>query len=208
MTRPKLEADIDAVRLVIAQAGQSRAVRIVSVLGHTKRCGVTTLAMGLARSFAAARQRVILVDAHRRAPRLHRLSSTKLTPGALEVIDGVKPLAEALRPLEGYSISLLPAGKAKQRQTIYSSTAWRELFTKLAGEADVIVVDAGRVKDPGSVSAAAAADGAVLVVEAGRSPWQSVCHSVDRVRRGGGTVLGVTLTKRRYPIPTLLYGRA
>lgn len=213
MGRQKLEADIDAVRLVIAQAaqnpsGQPSSTRIISVIGHTKRCGVTTMAMGLARSFAAARQSVILVDAHRRSPRLHCMSRVALSPGAMEMMDGASASKDALRPLESYSISLLPAGKPKQRGTTYSTTAWRELLTSLGEEAAVVIVDAGRIKDPGSVSAAAAADGALLVVESGRSPWQSVIHSVERVRRGGGTVLGVTLTKRRYPIPTLLYGRA
>lgn len=208
ISRPKLEADIDALRLVVAQAATGQPVQIVSVIGQTRRCGTSTIAMGLARSFAASRRQVVLVDAHRRAPRLHRMSRVKRSPGALEAMDRVVPAREALKPLEPLSILLLPLGKPRERGATYATVDWRELLTGLGEGGAVVILDAGRVQDAAAVSAAAAADGTVLVVEAGRSPWQSVAHAVERIRRGGGNVLGLTVNKRRYPIPSLLYGRA
>lgn len=50
-------------------------------------------------------------------------------------------------------------------------------------------------------------DGVVLMVQAGKTRWQTVAKLKERITAQNGNILGVVLNKRSYPIPNFIYKR-
>jgi len=85
---------------------------MLSIVGGKGGCGKTTTALGLARAFADAGQRPLVVDADLDMPNLHAVAATDRTPGVGAVADGKSPHRVAHHSEAFPGVDVLPAGKA------------------------------------------------------------------------------------------------
>jgi non-specific protein-tyrosine kinase len=81
-----------------------------------------------------------------------------------------------------------------------------QLF-KLRREFDYVLLDAPPVGNSHSLTLGTLADGAVLVLKAGRTPRPAVRLAVEELESTGIKVLGTVLNQREYPIPDTIYKR-
>jgi len=82
------------------------------------------------------------------------------------------------------------------------------LLTSFRTRFDLILMDSPSLGESSSaVRLSSASDGVVLVVEAGKTRWQVIRNQVREIQVNRGTVLGVVLNKRKYPIPEFIYKR-
>ncbi len=195
--------DLAALQLSIFAAGAARDAGSLCVVGLQAGSGATTIALGFAHTLSSDGRTVILVDADRRTPRLHRVLRLEPTPGVSEVMAGSASADEAIVRAAESGFSLLPCGAAGRRAILLPS-AWTDLFRKLQTPDAFVVVDAGDLGAPGSETVATASDSAILVIEEG-APWQSVESAVARLHRHQAKLLGVVLNKRCYPVPGFIY---
>lgn len=92
--------------------------------------------------------------------------------------------------------------------TVLASPKAKQILDQLRTRFDVIVIDTPPVGASwDAVSLASITDGAVLVVEAGRTRWQAVKASIDQIDEQHGRVFGVVLNKQRHYIPAWIYRR-
>ena len=71
---------------------------------------------------------------------------------------------------------------------------------------DCVLLDCGSIGGVRrTVAASPLSDGIVIVAEAGRVSRKHIDRAGQVVRQAGGTLLGIVLNKRRYPIPAWLY---
>lgn len=178
--------------------GESPERRTVLVTSPGQGEGKTTTASNLALAFAGVDDRIRLIDANLRSPRIHEVFAIDQAPGFGDVVVGAASLAEAEVPYStpGGSISVVPAGNDQVDPTVVmTSPSLRELFKTTAKTVDLTVVD--------GCSLSAATDmltivpqvaGTVLVVRAGHTRSRDVIGAVDDVHRSGGRVLGVVVT--------------
>ena len=140
-------------------------------------------------------QRVLLVDADLRWPRLHLILGTPATPGLTEYLSGeVNELSILQRgPLD--NLFFIPGGKhTTSPAEIIANGRLKELFRCLSPLFDWIIVDsppAMAVSDARVI--AEACDGVVLVVGAGMQPFdvlQKTCQQFSSKR-----LLGVVLNR-------------
>ncbi len=178
---------------------------VVVVTSATRGEGKTATCAGLARSLAVAGRKVVVVDLDLRAPGLHHRFDVDNQVGVVDVVTGRRPLVEAMQLVEppeagrtgSHGFWFLASGPPVGNPTeLLASPATGELLATLAAQADIVLVDAApvlSVADTLVVSRLAA--GALLVVEAGRTPAPDAKAAGAALERNGVRVLGVVLNK-------------
>jgi capsular exopolysaccharide synthesis family protein len=180
-----------------------KVVMIASaVMGEGKTLTASNLALTLSESY---KRSVLLIDADLRRPSLNAVFGMNGTPG----------LAEGLMAADGRKLSIhqvssnltiLPAGKPNNDPMAgLTSVRMRQLIDEARAAFDWVIIDTppvGLLTDASLL--VAMADGAVLVVEAGSTPYDLVKRAVDAI--GASRVLGVVLNRAVVTARTYGYG--
>jgi polysaccharide biosynthesis transport protein len=167
--------------------------------------GKTMVASNLAVSFALDGQRVLLIDADMRRPRVHDVFDLEQEPGLSNVLVGDAKPSEALRKTNTAGLWTLTSGKvAPNPAELLGSRRFKDLLDSLGQCFDLIVVDtppAMVVTD--SLIAARVASGVVFVVGADMTSRYTAQTCIEQFGRGRARMLGavlnrVELEKHRY----------
>jgi capsular exopolysaccharide synthesis family protein len=165
--------------------------------------GKTTTAANLAVVMAQAGKRVILVDSDLRRPSLHKFFEVQNGGGltGLLVNEGLTP-DEALKATGVDGLRLLTSGDLPPNPTeLLASDSMRDLLRRLDELADLIVLDSPPILTVADASILGSiADGAVLVVRAGKTRSEACRRGKEALENSGVKVLGVilnSLSRRR-----------
>jgi Mrp family chromosome partitioning ATPase len=182
-----VQREMTGLRVSLESTLTDRIPRIVFFTASQGGEGTSSVASQFAASLAGdSRVRVLLVDVHGRRPAWS-------APGRP---DG-GPRNLALMPLP-----VMPGDRA------LDANALREVLRSVASGFDWILLDGPPVlESPDAAPLTTAADGVLVVVQAGRTKRPVLARSVDLINRAGGRVLGVVLNRRRLEIPELIYRR-
>ena len=169
--------------------------RIFSVTSPQAGEGVTTIALMIARELARHPERdALLVStaelAQLTADNLHRP----------EEIFAQEPLSGVWR----LSATGKPASPARAWDT--DPRFVREVMQHLRSRFGVVILDSGPLlSSPDLPKLGHLVDGAVMVVEAGRSTRPQIEHALDVLSLAGSDLKGFVLNRRTYPIPERVY---
>jgi Mrp family chromosome partitioning ATPase len=84
----------------------------------------------------------------------------------------------------------------------------QQLITGLHNCYDCVLLDCGSIgASAGLTRLGRLSDGVIVVAEAGRISKKHIDRATQVIAQAGGTLLGVVLNKRRYPIPSWLYNK-
>jgi capsular exopolysaccharide synthesis family protein len=165
--------------------------------------GKSTTAANLALAAADLGQRVLLVDADLRRPRIGSLFGIEDSLGLTDVLIGAMKLEDAVQDLGRTGLEVLPAGSVPPNPNeMLQSQAMADLLDTLHAEYDLVIFDTPPLL---AVSDAAVlgeqAGGVVLVAASGqvrRAQLDSALQSLERV---SARVVGVivTMVPRRGP---------
>ena len=189
--------------LLVAVADLDHPVVVVTSANRGE--GKTATCAGLARSLAVAGRRVVVVDLDLRDPGLHERFGVDNQVGVVDVLTTGHPLAEAMQLVEPPQAGrtdrqgfwFLASGPSVDNPTeLLGSPATAELLDTLAAQADIVLLDAAPVLPVAdTLVVARLATGALLVVEAGRTPAPDAQAARAALERSGVLVLGVVLNK-------------
>lgn len=124
---------------------------------------------------------------------------------SVAVLDG------SLRPLPFAGVPAPDDGASSRRSIVGTPfdakpESLQQLITGLHDCYDCVLLDCGSIGASAGLSRLARlSDGIVIVAEAGRVSRKHIDRAGQVVRQAGGTLLGIVLNKRRYPIPAWLY---
>ena len=100
----------------------------------------------------------------------------------------------------------LPGLRLPEVEMVTGQQDVAEVFAALRDRHDCVLLDCGGLDSSVDLlRLAPAADGIVLVVEAGRAGKEQINRAAQMIAEAQGTLLGFVLNKRRYPIPNWLY---
>jgi capsular exopolysaccharide synthesis family protein len=182
-----------AGRLHLAQAEHGiKVVMIASALpGEGKTLTATNLALTLSESY---QRDVLLIDGDLRRPSMHELFRL---PNVSGLNDGLRSEADRKVPLVHWSdrLTLITAGRPDpDPMKVLVSDKMKRVITEAAAKFDWVIIDTppvGLLTDARLLSAMV--DTAVLVVQAGRTPYADIERAVQAL--GRERIFGVVLNR-------------
>jgi len=175
-------------------SGQERAGTIV-VTSPAVGDGKTVAAVSLSISMAQRGDRVLLIDTHVKRPMLHHIFNLQVSPGLRDVLVKQVELQEAVHKTDIRNLSILPCGQnLLYVSDLLDTEAMSVLLEQSLKQYDVVLLDSSPVV--GSADACALAskcDGAILVVNGGKTQMQSALEAKRLLELGKVKVLGAIL---------------
>ncbi len=173
-------------------------------LGEGKTTTSANLALCLAQD---PQQRVLLIEADLRRPRLAALFGIRAEPGVVDVLTRSATIDEAMVPITGYHMSVLPAGTAERRlPEVLTSSVLRSLVDGLRPRFTRILIDTAPLAMADTQELARIADGVLLVVRAGMTPrpaLETAFHTLERDKIIGFVLNGIDEVAEYYGDSTI-----
>lgn len=171
-------------------------VRSIVVTSANQGEGKSTVAAQLACLLAEAGEPTIIVDADLRRPRVAKLFGIDGALGLTQVMAGSLKLTDALVSTAQPNLTILPAGRIPPNPSeIVGSKRMQSMIAHLA-KTHMVVIDAAPllpVTDGGLVSAIA--DGALLVIQHGKTRKEQVALAARNLDNVNGDLLGFVMNQ-------------
>lgn len=187
------------VRSALTYAGVSERLQRIMVTSTSEREGKSTFSANFALTLAEARSRVLLIDADFRKPRIADLFGVEGAVGLTSVLLGDASFEQARIERKGTTLDLLPAGTIPPNPSeMLASEAMRQLIDAVTPQYDYIIIDSPPILSVADANLTSPlVDGAVLVVDAGRTRQSQLAHAVTSFETAGGRIAGAVLNKAR-----------
>jgi capsular exopolysaccharide synthesis family protein len=159
--------------------------------------GKSIVAANLALALAQAGQRVLLVDADMRRPRVHEIYECVQEPGLSNVLTGNAKLSEALRKSTIPGLWLLAAGHIPPNPAeLLGSRRYLDLIASLDEHFDWAIIDTPPVLAVADSSIAAnEASGVVFVVGSDKTSRQAARAAVEQLAAANAHIVGSVLNR-------------
>jgi capsular exopolysaccharide synthesis family protein len=158
-------------------------------VGDGKTVTSANLALTMAQEF---QHTVALVEADMRRPSLASLFGLPTEPGLVDVLVGAATLDDALVPVPGHNLFVLPAGMAAGRSTeLLASAMMGRVAEALRARFDRVVIDTPPMTLADTHVLTRLADGVLFVVRAGVTPQPALEHALAGIDRD--RVIGIVL---------------
>jgi succinoglycan biosynthesis transport protein ExoP len=187
------------LRTSILFASADRGSKSLLVSSTAPSEGKTFVSCNLAISLAMIGQRVLLIDADMRRPKVHTRFGADRGPGLSDVLVGNVELSAAARPTGRASLDLLPAGTMPPNPPeLLGSAAFEELMTTAMKEYDWVVIDSPPVRAVTDAAVIANRVNAVIFVAgAEMTDVKGAQVALERLASAHARVAGVVLNRVR-----------
>jgi capsular exopolysaccharide synthesis family protein len=156
--------------------------------------GKSSTALALAQNLARLNKSVLLIDSDMRKPTFKSADNKRgLTP----LLTTAEPVSDNVVKTQYDNLWLMPCGPIPPNPAdLLATSRFKEILVEAAEHFDFVVIDGPPVLGLADApSLAAACDGTLMVVEAGRSRTKAIIAAITRVEGSGAHILGVLLTK-------------
>jgi capsular exopolysaccharide synthesis family protein len=187
-----------SLRTSVAFLGVESPFKTLQITSPRMRDGKSTTAVNLAVAMTrAGNQRVLLIDADLRRPRIHKFFGLDNAAGLSTVLLGATSVSAALeRPAALPDLDVLTSGPGHGSMTteLFTSRLFRELLEGAADRYDRIIIDTPplmSVADP--LVVAGVADAVMLVVGAGNTTAGQLRSGLESLHQVGANLIGTVL---------------
>jgi receptor protein-tyrosine kinase len=169
--------------------------RVIMVSSALPSQGKTTLVVNLSLTLADAGQRVVIVEADLRRPKVTAYMGLVSGVGLTNVLTGTADLDEVVQNYDEDGVSVVASGPTPPNPgELLASSNMQALLGKLRGRFDYVLVDAPPLLPVADASGLAAhVDGVLLSVRFGDTRKEQLHQAAVTVERVGGTTLGLVL---------------
>ncbi|MCP3927699.1 MAG: CpsD/CapB family tyrosine-protein kinase [Bacteroidetes bacterium] len=129
-------------------------------------------------------------------------------PGLTEFISSVVTPEKVLHQTVYPNLSLMTFGHSIVERPFMTQKAHIDKFRKITEDFDYVVFDSNRILGSSdSTLISKLFDGVILTVECEKTKWEVVQKALEKMKNIDANVLGLVLSKRKFYIPKVLYGR-
>ncbi len=178
-----------------------RALVVTSALAGE---GKTTTAINLALVLAQSGQRVVLLEADLRRPRVIRYLRLVSGPGLTNVLAGTADLADVIQPFGDGKLSVIGSGPNPPNPSeLLGSVHMKSLLRELRESHDYVIIDAPPLLPVTDAAVLAVhADGAVIIARHGGTKREQLRMAAESLRTIEARLLGTILNM----VPQKRYG--
>ena len=176
---------------------QNQTVRSILITGTASGEGKTTVAANLAQAYAGTGEKVLVIDADLRRPRMGKLFGNNGHMGLSHFLNGVCDFEEIIQETSVPNLHFIGSGPASSKLAeLLASSRMRELMAVLSGRYDHIIVDS----PPFGVFAdvmilATQVDGVILVTALGITHREDIRIFCRKLADVNGCILGSIVNK-------------
>jgi capsular exopolysaccharide synthesis family protein len=193
---PQLTEPFRALRTAIDLAEPDQPLKVILVSSPDIGDGKSSVAVNLALSIAQKDQRVFLIDADLRKPKVHELFNLANDRGLTDLLLARAAFDWKSITKEIRKVTVLTAGDPPPDPAQLLSSEKMELFlSELKELADVIVIDAPPLFVADSMILASKVDGVLLVVRPGHTRRSLAKTSLENIKLVGARVIGIVLNR-------------
>lgn len=158
--------------------------------------GKTTTAVNLALVLAEGGERVVLIEADLRRPKVAEYLRLESSVGLTTVLAGRAELKDVLQPTSHPRLTMLASGAIPPNPAeLLKSQTMASVLDELRQDFDVVLIDSPPLLPvTDGALLAAHADGALLIVRHGKTTVDQVTAAQDRIESVGAHTAGVILT--------------
>ncbi len=173
------------------EQGAPKALLMTSTMASE---GKSSSALALAQNYARRGERVLLIDADLRRPVFKAQSNRH---GLTKLLTNDESIRLHILDTQYDRLHLLPCGPTPPNPAdLLSTSRFEAILREASQQFDRIIVDGPPVLGLADATLLATVVGSVaLVVESGKTRTRAAREALDRLRLGGGHILGVILTK-------------
>lgn len=184
-----------AIRTNILFAATDKRMKTLTISSPRPKEGKSTTTIYLGTTMAQSGQRVLIIDADLRRPRLHNAMDVSRELGLTTLLLGQTTLDDAIKTTEVPGLFVLPAGPHPPNPAeLLLTDTFKNLLADLESRFDRILLDSPpllAVSDP--VVLSRLSDGVLLVLQSGKTRIDDAVMSVHSLRGVQAPVLGVVL---------------
>lgn len=185
-----------SVRTSIQFMGLDKRIRVIQVTSPGQAEGKSTTISNLAVALANAGQRVVIVDADLRRPRIHHFFGLDNAVGLTSVLVGDVDLPSALQPAAGLKrVHVLASGPIPPNPSELLATArMGQLLETLSDHADIVLVDCPPVLPVTDATVLAPkVDATLLVVRASKTHQGQLRRATEVLTSVQAPLMGVVV---------------
>ena len=196
-TQPKSAAAecLRAVRTNLLFMSPEKPLKTIMVTSPGPQEGKTTTAISLAITMAASGNRVLLVDADMRRPRVHRAFGIPNGAGLTSLILGEGALSALCQPTAVEHLFVLPCGPVPPNPAeLLHTAAFQRLLKEMSASYDRVIIDSppiGVVAD--AVVMGTHVDGTLIVLKAGQTSRDVARQAVRQLSDVKAPLFGAVL---------------
>lgn len=157
--------------------------------------GKTTTVTNLAETFAQAGNRVLIIDADLRRPRVHKVFKLSNHKGLTNVLANQYSIDDVTQ-VTGTEVTVMTSGPIPPNPSeLLGSQKMKDIITQLKQLYDVIIIDSppvGVVTDAAILSTSV--DGTILVVASGKTEIDGAKRAKQLLENVGARIVGVVMT--------------
>jgi capsular exopolysaccharide synthesis family protein len=188
---------IKTVRTNVLFSSADEGMRSLVVTSAGPGEGKSVVASNLALALAQAGQRVLLIDADMRRPRVHEIFGGAQEPGLSNILSGNAKSTEAIRKSSVAGLWVMPAGHIPPNPAeLLGSRRYADFLVSLGVHFDWVVLDTPPVMVVADSSIVAnQASGVVFVVRADHTSRHAVKAAVEQLDAANAHLLGSVLNR-------------
>ena len=155
--------------------------------------GKTATVVNMAVAFAQLEEKVLVVDADLRKPRLHRILKVRNVSGLTGFLTGKVPLKEVVNKTSIENIWLIPSGPIPPNPAeLLNSRKMKDLLEEIGQVFDFILLDTPPVLAVSdTILISSVADSTVLVIRSGQPRRKPFLSAVQELKRARANIIGV-----------------
>jgi len=192
-----ISEDYRTVRTSILLSHADTPPKTISITSSLPKEGKSATVVNMAVSFSQLDEKVLVIDADLRRPRLNRVFKTRNVAGLSSYLTGKIEFKDAIQKTSIKNIWILPSGPIPPNPAeLLNSRKMREMVEEVKKEFDIIFFDTPPVLAViDAVIVSSLVDSTVVVVNASKLTHKPFLNAVEELKRAKAKVIGVIFNK-------------
>jgi non-specific protein-tyrosine kinase len=186
-----------SLRTNIEFSSIDKPIRTILVTSPEVSTGKTIISTNLAAIYAQKGEKVLLLDADLRRPRVHKTMGITNHIGLTDLLRGSHDLQDVIQKMDGSeNLTIVSSGSLPPNPAeLLGSARMEQILLELGNKYNIIVIDSPPSIVADSQILSSKVDAVLLVIQPGKTSKEAAKATEDLIKRAGGHIIGVVFNR-------------